>query len=235
MTRFKTSTTVPETARRGGALREGSRAVPEETPVAFTYGGSTHAVMMATPGDLEDFAVGFSLTEGIITDPGQIEAVEIVAETVADNLGIDLQIALRDEENDMLRRRRRHMAGPVGCGLCGIESIEQVETLMLLRGSERSRTVRDVSTMLRVPLATARRDLDTLAARGLLEVRVGTDVGVETEYVYRPKSEDLARYADLLAQYYVTARQGLFGFVATSSRLSIKQFSDAFKLRDPEP
>ena len=125
MTTFKTSRTVPETARRNGALREGSRAVPEETPVAFTYGGSTHAVMMATPGDLEDFAVGFSLTEGIITDHDQIEAVEVVAETVADNLGIDLQIALRDEENDMLRRRRRHMAGPVGCGLCGIESIEQ--------------------------------------------------------------------------------------------------------------
>lgn len=114
-----------------------------------------------------------------------------------------------------------------------IESIEQVEVLMLLRGSNRARSVRDVSTMLRVPTATARKDLDTLAARGLLEVRVGVDE--ETTYLYRPKSEDLGRHCDALAEYYVTSRQAVFGFVATTSRLSIKQFSDAFKLRDREP
>ena len=77
--------------------------------------------MMATPGDLEDFATGFSLTEGIITGPDQIEGVEIVVE----DKGIDLQIALSDAQDDALTTRRRHMAGPVGCGLCGIESIEQ--------------------------------------------------------------------------------------------------------------
>jgi predicted transcriptional regulator of viral defense system len=110
-----------------------------------------------------------------------------------------------------------------------IESIEQVEALMLLRGADRHKTVRDVSTMLRVPAATARRDLETLAARGLLEVRVGD----ETEYAYKPKSEELGRYADLLAQYYVTARAALYGYIATGSRLSIKRFSDAFKLREP--
>ncbi|MCA1443394.1 formate dehydrogenase accessory sulfurtransferase FdhD [Ensifer sp. IC4062] len=121
MTGFKTSVKVAESAHRAGTLVAGSRVVPEETPIALTYGGSTHAVMMATPADFEDFAVGFSLTEGIITEPDQIEAVDVVVE----DKGIDLQITLRDEENDMLRRRRRHMAGPVGCGLCGIESIEQ--------------------------------------------------------------------------------------------------------------
>ncbi|WEX88995.1 formate dehydrogenase accessory sulfurtransferase FdhD [Sinorhizobium garamanticum] len=121
MSGIKTSVKVAESARRAGTLVAGSRVVPEETPIALTYGGSTHAVMMATPGDFEDFAVGFSMTEGIITEPDQIEAVDVVAE----DKGIDLQITLRDEENDMLRQRRRHMAGPVGCGLCGIESIEQ--------------------------------------------------------------------------------------------------------------
>lgn len=121
MTGFKISVKVAESAHRAGTLVAGSRVVPEETPIALTYGGSTHAVMMATPADFEDFAVGFSLTEGIITEPDQIEAVDVVAE----DKGIDLQITLRDEENEMLRQRRRHMAGPVGCGLCGIESIEQ--------------------------------------------------------------------------------------------------------------
>ncbi len=78
-------------------------------------------LMMATPADLEDFAIGFSLTEGIITRPEQIDDIDIVVE----DKGIDLQIRLEDEQNDILRLRRRHMAGPVGCGLCGIESIEE--------------------------------------------------------------------------------------------------------------
>lgn len=118
---FSTTTKVAEIARCNGRLPEGERFVPEETPVAFSYAGSTHAVMMATPADLEDFAVGFSLTEGIITDPGEIETIEVLAE----DKGIDVQVRLADAQNDALTARRRHMAGPVGCGLCGIESIEQ--------------------------------------------------------------------------------------------------------------
>lgn len=118
---FATSIKVPETARRNGRLSGGERFVPEEVPVAFSYTGSTHAVMMATPADLEDFAVGFSLTEGIVNDPAEIETIE----TQVEDKGIDLQIRLADVQNDALTARRRHMAGPVGCGLCGIESIEQ--------------------------------------------------------------------------------------------------------------
>ncbi len=121
MADFVPSIKVAETARRNGRLSGGERIVPEETPVAFSYSGSTHAVMMATPADLEDFAVGFSLTEGIIADPAEIETIE----ALAGDQGIDLQIRLADAQNDALTARRRHMAGPVGCGLCGIESIEQ--------------------------------------------------------------------------------------------------------------
>ncbi|MCJ8057125.1 formate dehydrogenase accessory sulfurtransferase FdhD [Shinella curvata] len=118
---FPIHTKVAKSARRNGRLADGERFVPEETPVAFSYAGSTHAVMMATPADLEDFATGFSLTEGIISDPAEIETIEVLAE----DKGIDLQIRLADAQNDALTTRRRHMAGPVGCGLCGIESIEQ--------------------------------------------------------------------------------------------------------------
>ncbi|PYB74317.1 formate dehydrogenase accessory sulfurtransferase FdhD [Rhizobium wuzhouense] len=106
---------------RGGEPRTGSRMVPEEVPVAFSYGGSTHAVMMATPDNLEDFALGFSLAEGIINRADQVISIEpIEADT-----GIDLQITLEDQTAEALTSRRRRMAGPVGCGLCGIESIEQ--------------------------------------------------------------------------------------------------------------
>ncbi len=121
MNASKTTVTVPEIARRNGVIREGSRVVPEEVPIAFSYGGSTQAVMMGTPGDLEDFAVGFSLTEGIITSMAEIEEITVVDE----GRGLDVQVRLAEDKEDALRLRRRHMAGPVGCGLCGIESIEQ--------------------------------------------------------------------------------------------------------------
>lgn len=99
---------------------EGSRMLPEEVAVAISYNGSTQAVMMATPGDLVDFAYGFSLTEGIAR-PEEIDSVTPV-ETAR---GIDLQIWLKPEAEARQSRRRRQMAGPVGCGLCGIDSLEE--------------------------------------------------------------------------------------------------------------
>lgn len=121
MVKWQTRVSAPEIVRRGGVAGPGTRLVPEEVPIAFSYGGSSHAVMMGTPADLEDFAVGFSLTEGIISDLSEIAAIE----AVSDEQGIDVQVTLVDDAADALRKRRRHMAGPVGCGLCGIESIEQ--------------------------------------------------------------------------------------------------------------
>jgi hypothetical protein len=110
-----------------------------------------------------------------------------------------------------------------------IESIEQVELLIIMRGSERWRSTREVSEELGVPLALARRDLDTLAARGLLEVTVGA----ETTYKYRPKTSDLARYGDLLARHYVSSRHLIFKAVS-DARAGVRRFADAFKLRDNE-
>lgn len=88
--------------------------VPEETPVAFSYAGTTHAVMMASPADFEDFALGFSLTEGIIFRPDEI--AEIAVED--HGAGVDIQIRLKDAANTRFEARRRRLAGPVGCGLC---------------------------------------------------------------------------------------------------------------------
>src|SRR3974390_3485529 len=69
---------APARAWRHDHFARGEREVPEETPVAITYNGSTHAVMMATPANLTDFAIGFSLTEGVIDGIGDIDSVEIV-------------------------------------------------------------------------------------------------------------------------------------------------------------
>ncbi|WP_238940157.1 formate dehydrogenase accessory sulfurtransferase FdhD [Pseudoroseomonas ludipueritiae] len=98
------------------------RILPEEVPIALTYERVTHAVMMATPQNLEDFAYGFTITEGIVKNPEQITGLEIVRRPA----GIELRMELADDQLDALMRRRRYMAGPVGCGLCGLESLEAV-------------------------------------------------------------------------------------------------------------
>jgi FdhD protein len=95
------------------------RTIPEETALALTYNGGTYAVMMGTPCDLEDFGVGFSLNAGIVENVDAIESLEIVP---VEN-GIELRMWLAPQKAARLSERRRYIAGPTGCGLCGIESI----------------------------------------------------------------------------------------------------------------
>ncbi|MFN3280157.1 MAG: formate dehydrogenase accessory sulfurtransferase FdhD [Tabrizicola sp.] len=104
----------------GLQVSAGERVLPEEVAVALSFNGTTQAVMMATPADLEDFGVGFALTEGIAR-PEEILSVEVVELA----RGVDVQVWLEPQAEARLAARRRVMAGPVGCGLCGIDSIDQ--------------------------------------------------------------------------------------------------------------
>ncbi len=108
---------------KGDAVSGGARTVAEETPIAIVHDGSTYAVMMATPADLEDFGVGFSLTEGVVERAGEVTSLEIARS----ELGIELRMWLAPERGEALGARRRTMAGPTGCGLCGIESLEALQ------------------------------------------------------------------------------------------------------------
>src|ERR1700736_2198179 len=107
---------------RDGSPSVGSRSIPEETAVAFTYNGGTYAVMMTTPRDLVDFAVGFSLSEGLISSSADIDSLDVLPL----GGGVELRMWLTKPKADRLQERRRHIAGPTGCGLCGIDSIAEV-------------------------------------------------------------------------------------------------------------
>lgn len=101
------------------------RAVAEECPVALVYDGTTIAVLMASPTDLADLAVGFSLTAGIVREISEIEELNVIAGSD----GIELRMWLRADSGRLLKERQRRLVGPTGCGLCGIESLQEARRI----------------------------------------------------------------------------------------------------------
>ena len=98
---------------------------PEETPVAVVIDGMSQAVLMATPHDLHDFALGFALTEGLIASPSDVQDFEEARIEAGGFPAREARLWLRPGLAAGLAERRRHMVGPVGCGLCGVDSIAQ--------------------------------------------------------------------------------------------------------------
>ena len=111
---------VSVTRWRNGVVSQTTDKVAEEVPIAMIYNGISHAVMLATPQDLEDFALGFSLSEGILQSKSELYDVEIVAQ----NNGIELKMEVASEAFAKLKDRRRNLTGRTGCGLCGAESLQ---------------------------------------------------------------------------------------------------------------
>lgn len=105
---------------RGGAIFETTDWVAEEVPVALVYNGVSHAVMLASPSDLEDFALGFSLSEGIVDSPAHIYDLEVREQ----ERGITVALEIASSRFACLKERRRSLAGRTGCGLCGTDSLE---------------------------------------------------------------------------------------------------------------
>ncbi|KGD80182.1 formate dehydrogenase [Tatumella morbirosei] len=110
------------------AVEDGPHSAPrqdwlaEEVPVALVYNGISHVVMMATPQQLEAFAVGFSLSEGIISSPSEIYGIDVLPQSQ----GIEVHIELSTRRFMALKEHRRAMAGRTGCGVCGVEQLEQI-------------------------------------------------------------------------------------------------------------
>lgn len=214
MAGFRTTRVAQEIIRRDGVVCAGSRSVPEEVPIAFSYGGSTHAVMMGTPADLEDFAIGFSLTEGIITSMAEIEGITVLEE----GQGLDVQVRLAEAKEDALRARRRHMAGPVGCGLCGIESIEQAMRVVPdVTGTHMVLTPKDITGAMAALNGAQPLHAETHAVHG-----AGFFIPGEGLIAVR---EDVGRHnaLDKLAGAVIRAgRKGAQGMVVVTSRISVE-------------
>jgi FdhD protein len=208
-------------ARRLEAAAPGSRVIPEETPVAFTYGGATHAVMMATPADLEDFAVGFAITEGLIDANARALDVEIVAS----ELGIELRSWLPGEHQPQYAERRRSMAGPTGCGLCGIESLEQATLdLPALENALRVRATALIEAMDRLP-AAQKLNQETRAVHAAAFWNPATDALILREDVGRHNALD--KLAGALARRGVA---GSSGVVLMTSRVSVELVQKAARI-----
>jgi FdhD protein len=141
---------------RNGACRPDDLA--EEVPIAFEYNGISHAVMLATPADLDDFAVGFSLSEGIVARRKDIFDL-VIAESEA---GVTLQMEIATEDFTRLKQRRRSLAGRTGCGLCGAESLGQV-----------MRELAPLPPQESFPLAALHAGMCKLPARQLLQQATG--------------------------------------------------------------
>ncbi|HMT93096.1 formate dehydrogenase accessory sulfurtransferase FdhD [uncultured Thiothrix sp.] len=104
-----------------GEWSEQADQIAEEVPLALIYNGIAHAVMLGTPADLADFALGFSLTEGIISEAKQLRDLEVVKS----ELGLEIYIDIASEAFHGFKVSRRQLAGRTGCGLCGQETLQQ--------------------------------------------------------------------------------------------------------------
>jgi len=209
---------------RAGSSTEGERAIPEETAVAFTFNTASYAVMMATPQDLEDFAIGFSLTEGVISSIDAIDTIDIVEEEV----GIELRIWLKAPEAVEFIGRRRKMAGPTGCGLCGIESLVEAMRPPPQVGEGRAFAPSQIMTAIDalVPLQALNRETRAVHGAGFFDPKRGLvamreDVG---------RHNALDKLAGALARDRATARDGL---VVLTSRVSIEMVQKSAAIGAP--
>lgn len=194
-----------------GQLRQMQDCVAEEVPVAMVYNGVSHAVMLATPQDLEDFAVGFSLTEGIAASERDIFGIEAVPQSN----GMELHIELAAEQFHRLKERRRSMTGRTGCGLCGSESLDQAMRIpdMVEDGG------------LKVSSAALHRALASIREQQPLQNKTGAThacAWVQADGAVTLVREDVGRHnaLDKLIGARLRAGSEGLGFVLTTSRAS---------------
>lgn len=187
--------------------------IAEEVPIAMVYNGISHVVMLATPQDLEDFALGFSLTEDILDAASELYGVEIVEQPQ----GIELQLEIASSAFQKLKEHRRNMTGRTGCGLCGSESLEQALRIPTLKIAQ-ANTQKIKGEVISLAFANIRKQQVLQALTGATHACawINREGGVEL------LREDVGRHnaLDKLLGAMAKSNQKREGFVLTTSRAS---------------
>lgn len=197
--------------RRTGSAGAEPDQVAVEAPVALVFNGISHAVMMATPADLEAFALGFALTEGLLQSKSECYGIDVQA----GELGCEVQLEIAAAAEMRLKERRRNLAGRTGCGLCGIDSLEALEL-----------NPAPLQDPLRIEPAAIARALAAMPARQLLNAKTGAHhaaAWATPEGELLSVMEDVGRHnaLDKLLGARVQAGESTReGFVIMSSRAS---------------
>ena len=203
----------------GGAMQQQAVELAAEVPVALVFNGISHAVMMATPQDLAEFAIGFALSEGVVEQAHECRDVEVLqpgAGTLDASCAVHVEIPPRHFVR--LKERRRALVGRTGCGVCGIDSLAALDLHPEALAAPAWRE--------RVDAATVLRPFATLSQRQLLNARAGslhaagwaTPEGELTDVL-----EDVGRHNaldKLFGRLALTGRLGEPGFVVMTSRTS---------------
>ena len=209
---------------RDGQPSESAETIAEETPVAIVYNGIPHVVMMATPQDLEDFALGFSITEELIPSPADLERVEVVRYSQ----GIEIQAQVSKACEEVIAGRTRRLTGRTGCGICGADSVSMV--LKQLHPVEDDVTVR---------AEAIRRALESLAGHQTLNADAGAVHAAGwagLDGVIEVVREDVGRHnaLDKLIGSLLKARvDSKAGFVVVTSRASFEMVQKTTVLGAP--
>jgi formate dehydrogenase accessory protein FdhD len=215
---------IPTTRWDQSGASEQTEQVVEETPVAIVYNGIPHVVMMATPSDLEDFALGFSLTEELIQAPEDLEQVQVVRYS----RGVEIQAVVAERCAKVIAERTRRLTGRTGCGICGSDGVDAV-----------LKTIHQVSSSGTVSIEALRRAIEKLAgsqplnaASGAVHAAAWGRSDGELELV----REDVGRHnaLDKLVGAAVRARvDPSKGFVVVTSRASFEMVQKAAVLGVP--
>lgn len=202
---------VPVSNWKNGTQQRRDDEVAAEVPVALTYNKRSHVVMMVTPTALEDFAIGFSLTEGIIKRPSDILEISIIER----ENGLEAAVTVNEDCFERLAGQRRNLVGRTGCGLCGAESLDQA-----------MRNPAVVSSHVSVTAAALQKAILSLNAHQPLQVVTGAVHGAawcDTDGEILALREDVGRHNaldKLIGFLFRTGFEPMAGFVLVSSRAS---------------
>jgi FdhD protein len=218
------ATSVNCSVWRNDSAAAGKRIVPEETAVAFSYDGGSYAVMMATPQDLQDFALGFSLTEGVISSADDVRQLDVIEH----DAGVELRMWLNEPRAAALSQRRRYLAGPTGCGLCGIDSLEEAVRALPTIGAGATFTPQDIMQALESLAPRQELNRQTRAVHAAAFWRPGNGLVAVREDVGRHNALD--KLTGALARGAVSVREGM---VLLTSRVSVEMVQKTAVLGAP--